>query len=491
MPFDQRERQVDEAREYLLEPAEPLRRITEPSEPYPMSALGEVLQSAARVLHEVIRSPEAIAAQSVLATGTLATQPHVNVLIDGRRIPLSEFFITVGESGVRKSATDQAALAPVTKRQRELLEAYSEQQLDADNEFALWKKEREEVLRQKDKGRSKQGVEALGPPPPGPVFPMLRTEEPTYEGLFKLLDRGRPSVGLFSDEGGRFLGGYAMNEKQRTKTMAGLNSMWDGRPITRTRGGDGNTILHGRRVSLNLLLQPSVAEMLFSDRMAHDQGLLSRCLVSAPISTLGQQEYVEADHTANPNYERYFACLSAILEKELPWDLDVNGRRTGGVVPRDIEIAADAKRSWISFHDWIQGHLSEDGILRPISGIAAKAAEHALRLAGVLSLVDDFAASVASRHRVEAGIALARFYRTEALRLFDSSQVNPDLILAEKLLSWFKNRETTAESPGDLSTRCSSTNTVRMRSETRLPPSECLGFSKIMAGCLPLRTVPS
>ena len=65
---------------------------------------------------------------------------------------------------------------------------------------------------------------------------MLTTEEPTYEGLVKLLDGGWPSVGLFSDEGGRFLGGFAMSEEQRIKTMAGLNSLWDGQPITRTRG---------------------------------------------------------------------------------------------------------------------------------------------------------------------------------------------------------------------------------------------------------------
>ena len=39
-----------------------------------------------------------------------------------------------------------------------------------------------------------------------PLKPILTTEEPTYEGLVKLLLVGQPSMGLFSDEGGRFLG---------------------------------------------------------------------------------------------------------------------------------------------------------------------------------------------------------------------------------------------------------------------------------------------
>jgi hypothetical protein len=392
------------------------------------------------VLHDLIRSPEAIAAQSVLAAATLATQGHANVLIDGRRLPLSEFFISVGESGIRKSATDQAALAPVAKQQRRLLEAYGQDRQKFEIDTAMWKKEREEALRMK-KGERKQALEVIGQSPVPPLFPMLTTEEPTYEGLVKLLDGGWPSVGLFSDEGGRFLGGFAMSEEQRIKTMAGLNSLWDGRPITRTRGGDGSIMLYGRRVALNLLVQPLVSETLFSNRVAHDQGFLSRCLVSAPTSTLGQQLYVEADYTSDPAYTKYFAHISSILETQLPWELNPQQQRTGGVAPREIGIAPDAKGLWIKFHDWVQGHLSEDGVLRPISGIAAKAAEHALRLAGVLTLTENINAESVSRPHVEAGITLARYYLSEALRLFDSARVNPDLVLAEKLLVWLRARD--------------------------------------------------
>lgn len=433
---------IDGAQTYEPAPPEPLRRELDPPEPYPVDALGDVLAPAARVLHAVIRSPDAICAQSVLAAATLATQGHANILIDGRRLPLSEFFISVGESGVRKSATDQAALAPVAKRQRILLESYGQDRLAADIASAMWKKEREEALRKK-KDERKQALEAIGQPPVPPLFPMLTTEEPTYEGLVKLLDGGWPSVGLFSDEGGRFLGGFAMSEEQRIKTMAGLNSLWDGRPITRTRGGDGSIILYGRRVALNLLVQPLVSEMLFGDRFAHDQGLMSRCLVSAPASTLGDQQYVEANYNADPAFKKFFARLSSILETDLPWEVNSEGQKTGGVAPREVEIAADGKTVWIAFHDWVQGYLREDGILRPVSGIAAKAAEHALRLAGVLALTDDFEAGLVSRRHVEAGILLARFYLSEALRLFDSARTNPDLVLAEKLLAWLKVRRST------------------------------------------------
>lgn len=484
---------IDGAQTYEPAPPEPLRRELDPPEPYPINALGDVLAPIVKVLHAVIRSPNAICAQSVLAVANLATQGQGEVLVDGRRLPLSEFFISVGESGVRKSTTDRAALAPVAKRQRDLLEAYAQGLQEFKMVAALWKEAQDEALHKKPDEREK-ALRDLGLPPTRPPFPMLTTEEPTYEGLVKLLDGGWPSVGLFSDEGGRFLGGFAMSDKQRIKTMAGLNSLWDGHPITQTRGGDGNFILYGRRVALNLLVQPLVAEMLFRDRFAHDQGLMSRCLVSAPISTLGEQIYVESDYTADPAFTKYFARLSSILETDLPWEVNSEGRITGGVAPRLIEIAPDGKRLWITFHDWVQGLLREGGVLRPISGIAAKAAEYALRLAGTLALVDNIEGTSLLKRHVEAGVALARFYLTEALRLFDSARTNPDLALAENLLAWLKERKARiakiAEIPaGDafprsLFTPFSFTNTAQTPLETSPRPRKSSRFWKTMDGSI-------
>ncbi|MET0527707.1 MAG: DUF3987 domain-containing protein, partial [Microvirga sp.] len=42
------------------------------------------------------------------------------------------------------------------------------------------------------------------------------------------------------------------------------------------------TLLPGRRLSLHLMVQPDVANLLLCDRLLADQGLLSRLLVTAP-----------------------------------------------------------------------------------------------------------------------------------------------------------------------------------------------------------------
>jgi hypothetical protein len=253
---------------------------------------------------------------------------------------------------------------------------------------------------------------------------------------------GRPTVGLFSDEGGRFLGGHAMNQEHRLKTLAGLSDLWDGRPITRTRAGDGASTLYGRRVCVHLLMQPVVAENILADDLAHDQGFLSRCLVAAPETTLGNQKYRAEDLTQHCDYGRYSARLTEVLNTKLPFKIDpVTGEPTVELIPRRLPVAREGHAVWVRFHDWVQDHLGRDGAFRPISGIAAKAAEHALRLAGTLALVDNIGAAFISPEHVKAGITLARFYITEALRLFHAAKTNPDLVLAEKVLTWLRTRE--------------------------------------------------
>ncbi|MCZ6626287.1 MAG: DUF3987 domain-containing protein, partial [Deltaproteobacteria bacterium] len=177
-------------------PPELLRRVLPPSEPYPVDALGDILAPAAQEMHEIIQSPKAICAQSLLAGASLAVQAHANINIDGRNIPLSEYFLSVAESGERKTATDNAALAPHEKRQRDLRAEYegSIQEYEADH--AAWKKSHDEILSSKDHNTRQEKTKALlelGPEPQAPMNGTLVTKEPTYEGLVKALAEGFPS----------------------------------------------------------------------------------------------------------------------------------------------------------------------------------------------------------------------------------------------------------------------------------------------------------
>jgi hypothetical protein len=422
-------------RDHAPEAPRPLMRELPPAGPFPTDALGELLAKAAFGIQDRTRAPIAMCAQSVLAAAALATQGHANVrLPTGQVRPLSSYFVTVGVSGERKSAVDAEATWPMAKYEATLRDQYGPQRLDYENGKDAWDKARDHAKNtgKGDKAAIKFALDRLGAPPSEPPLPRLTCSEPTIEGLVKLFAAGRPSLGLFADEGGMFIGGHAMTEEAKLRTASTLSKLWDGAVIDRVRGGEGVISLPGRRLAAHLMMQPAVAAMLLSDALLADQGLLSRVLVTYPASTIGERTWLEASAAADKAVRGYGARLLDILERPLP--VDEKGK---GLKPRDLELSPDARRLWIAFHDHVEVNLKEEvGAFWPIRGFANKMPEHAARLAGVLTLVEDFGAPAIDPANMQRGIELVEHHACEALRLFEASQISADLALAQRLLDW-------------------------------------------------------
>ena len=427
---------------------QPLQRSLPNPDAFPVDALGEDLGLVAKKISDVIQAPLAICGQSVIAAAALAVQGCTNVVNDGRSSPLSEVFITVGESGERKSAVDSCVLAPHYKYQNKLRLRYDEEFVKYKQQLEIYKKIKEEALRKNGKTRIDllDALKDIGDEPKPPTQPLIISEEPTYEGLILNLSLGYPSQGLFSDEGGRFIGGHAMNPDNLLKTAAGLCGLWDGKPISRVRKGDGATIISGRRVSLHLMIQPNVAQILLSSGTLQQQGFLSRCLVAFPQTKAGTRLYKEENIWSSAEMKRYEATIMDILESPLPV-----GEKPNELDPKNIDLEPNAKKLWVKFHNDIEAQLSKDGHLYPIKGLACKAPEHSLRLAGILTIYDSVGISRISRisniskvsiglEHMANGIDLTTHYLTEAMRLFNAEFINPDLLQAQTLLDWLKNR---------------------------------------------------
>lgn len=422
--------------EYWTDP-KPLQRKPSGPTAFPVEALGDVLGEAAQAITEVIQAPLAISGNSVLAAAALAAQGHANLLIDGRQSPLSQFFVTVGATGERKSAVDSIALLPHRERQKQLMiqhaSALAEYQRNAD----AYKKSKDEAIgKSKTYEAKKRALVELGDAPQEPLEPFLICEEPTYEGLVKMLAFGQPSIGLFSDEGGRLIGGHGMNNDNLLKTAAGMSGLWDGRAISRVRAGDGATLLHGRRMSLHLMAQPDIAAIMLSNAVLLEQGLLSRCLVTWPTSTAGTRNYKEINLAERPEILAY----SEAMRKLLDCNLTMTEGTRNELAPRDLPLDPGAKQIWIAFHDHVEKELVDGGALAHIRGLANKAPEHAGRLAGILALVDDHGCGQIADRWMQAGIALVTHYLNEATRLFEAGASDPELRDAEKLYAWLKTR---------------------------------------------------
>jgi Protein of unknown function (DUF3987) len=340
-------------------------------------------------------------------------------------------------TGERKTSCDNEAAWPIARHEANLRLKYDEDRPAYEDDKLIWEKLREKVVRQ---GKSPKGdriamkadLLALGPPPTAPLQPILTCDEPTYEGLCKLYIDSRPSLGIYSDDGGRFIGGHAMNDEAKLRTATGLSKLWDGTPIKRVRGGDGTQVLPGRRLSMHLMVQPTVVDRLYRDQLLTDQGLLTRILVTAPDSTAGGRLWHERDPESDPALKRYGARLLGILETRLP----LAQGKFNELAPRQLEFTAEAANRWINFADHVEQRLARGGALEPVRGFGNKLAEHAARLAGVLRLVDDIDAGEIRDRDLDAGIMLAEHYAAEALRLAGAARFRGELVLAQRLLGW-------------------------------------------------------
>ena len=313
----------DEADHFTPEPPRPLRRPLPPPDPFPVEALGDVLGSATQGIQDKTQAPPAIGAQAVLAAATLAVQGYADVqLPTGQTRPASGFFVTVAASGERKTSADTEALWPIRKHEENLRARYEAELPGYLNAKDAWSKQRDQILGNKkqypDRDAKRQALDEFGPAPTPPLNPMLVCPEPTLEGLERLYVTGQPSMGLFSGEGGQFIGGHGMREEAKLRTAAALSGLWDGAPIRRVRAGDGALLLPGRRLALHLMVQTEVAGILLSDRLLSSQGLLSRLLVSAPLTAAGTRLWREPPSGADAAVRRFGDHLLAILETPLP-----------------------------------------------------------------------------------------------------------------------------------------------------------------------------
>lgn len=130
---------------------QPLRRQPQAAESYPIDALlGIKLSDAVKVCHSGIKAPLALCAQSFLAGAAVSIQGIANLELHGGAIPLSEFFLTIAESGERKSAVDKIAKNPHSAWQREEYSRFESDIKTYTDAKAIYDKECTTILAGKD-----------------------------------------------------------------------------------------------------------------------------------------------------------------------------------------------------------------------------------------------------------------------------------------------------------------------------------------------------
>lgn len=424
---------------YTPEGPQPLLREVAKGEAYPIAALGP-LREAAQAAQETTQAPMALAAQSALSVASLAVQAHGDVETLGGFAPVSLYCLTIARSGERKSATDKLLMAGLREFEREASATYQNDVTAWENTAEIHKTDRASIMggfkkaKGADRVGSKADLEALGAEPPAPLLPNLTATEPTLEGLHKLFMVGQPSLGLFSDEGGGFLGGHGMSQDHRLKTVAGLSALWGGDPLTRVRAGDGTSSLFGRRLAVHLMVQPVAARPLLADPVASGQGFLARFLIAEPPSAIGLRLATEAPAGASAELAAFNARLRAVLDAPKPFAGDTQQQ----LDPPQLTLTPDARTVLRDYYVETETAQQAGGSLEGLTAYASKTAEQAARIAGVLTLWDNLHAREIQVGMMKDGVKLARFYLGEAKRLAEAAEISIETERAERLRLWLR-----------------------------------------------------
>lgn len=425
------------ARRSPEEGPQPLVRETPRGEDYPTHALGP-LEGVVRAVHDKTQAPIAIAAQSALSVASLAVQGFANVATLGGDAPCSLFCITIAQSGERKTACDKLLMQGVREHEVAETTKYRDEYAKFETSKKIWETRRAQLLKsatgkkQAEAQEAKTELDDYPPQPEAPLLPSRTATEPTFEGLVKLFAAGHPSLGLFTDEGGGFVGGHAMNSDNRLKTCAGLSNLWDGTPVNRTRAGDGASTLCGRRLACHMMVQPVVARPMLADPVASGQGFLARFLLCEPESTIGSR----LSRKARPQSDAAIADFTGIVRGFLRASLPLAEGSKNELEPKTIKLSKGAEEILIKFYNETEVAQRPDGGMARIRPYASKSAEQAARIAGVLTLWENKDEDMVAAETMENTVALSRYYLSEALRLADAAVISEITEQAEMLRLW-------------------------------------------------------
>ena len=317
----------------------------------------------------------------------------------------------VGESGTAKTPAFKLVMRPIRERQRKALDRYMEAMKEFEIELARW---------EKDYGAWKRSKNATGDPPCRPDPPQAAryvVSDTTVEALSPILLTNPRGVLLARDELAGWIGSF---DRYAAKGKGGADaanwlSMYNAEAIIVDRKTGVPRTIHVPQAAVCVCggIQPAILQRALS--IEHrESGLAARLLLACPPRKA--KRWTEADIA--PEMEAGLAQIFDRLFELSPTVGDDNESR-----PVLVQLSPEAKDAWKAYynnHGVEQAELTGD-----LSAAWSKLEEYAARLALVIHFIrwaandPDLAdADIVDVASMEAGIALTKWFKHEALRTY-------------------------------------------------------------------------
>ncbi|QCS61935.1 DUF3987 domain-containing protein [Achromobacter denitrificans] len=442
-------------------------------ETYPWEALPQTIKGAVIEIcrNDMLSVP--IAAQAVLSAVSLACQDLIwvsrGIGVDDKTV-CSLFFLTVSDTGSRKSRADQQVahlieaydLARRTAYEKEVA-AFGFKRSELQRKIREYEKAAGQLLRKSQTLASsgKKNAEELARKASDDLvlteekLAELRRQESELRTprlqrvlysqipirqLERSLAENWPSAGLFSDEAAGIL-----NSKGESD-MASLDRLWDGGSIDVVGGTKQESFfVRDPRLTLSLMVQPIVFDRFLERKgeLAKGIGLMSRVLLSRPDTPYGKRKFQKPELRSTVWIERFNQRVRELLQHSHASIEDRDVRR------KTLCFEPDAQKFWEEVYDGVEVQMAAKGDFEDEREFANRYAEHVARLAALFHFFEYGSATgltgtdcAIPRSTVEAADKVVRWYLNEFRRVFNQEarmREMAEYILA-KLKSMLENK---------------------------------------------------
>lgn len=406
---------------------------------FPLHTQLPLLSAAMDEIQNNVQAPRAMIFGSALTAIALSQQALVNVRKpNGQQVPTSLMFLTIGDSGERKSTVENGFLHVIREFEREQKFKYSDQIRSWQVAHELWSAQRKVLMKSAAKKAGTDSTTAEqkilehdAKRPTKPKEFKILYEDSTPEALFFGLYQNLPTAGLISSEGGSVLQGPALRD------LSKHNALWSGDDITVDRKQVECFGLSGARLTVSLMVQKSAFDRYMEKRgeESRGSGLWARFFVAQPASTQGSRFVVNGTQSWE-HMEPFSKRIRERIEQNVVL-LDQPGK------DKDIVgFSPDAAERWFEVLNAIEAEIRPGGRYEFAGDHASKLADNIARMAAHFHRFEGFEGDI-SKETLELAISTSFWFSNEFLRLF----VPPpqEVVDAHELLRWFEQIQMTGQ----------------------------------------------
>ncbi len=403
--------------------------LTKPFRPFPVDALPASIAGFVRSVAGATSTDPSWAALAALVVmaGCIGNRVAVK-LKRGWVEPAILWAALVGKSGSIKSVVLRLVTRPLVELFKMEQDAFAEKMREYAAEL-----ERYNVTMSKWKSDQKTGP-ATDPPvePTKPKEKRTLVSDVTIEKLAALLGENPLGLLVVRDELAGLVNSFDRYARGKGSDLQSWLSMNDGESLLVDRKSDGSTFVERASVSLLGTIQPFTLEQVFGVA-EREAGLLARVLLAYPPDrpTLWNESEL-SDDMAN-DWRELLTALQALVPAR-----DDAGRPR----PRLIDLADDAKKEFISWHDrharevadlasdHLRAHWSK------LKGVCPRIAllfwcVEATRVAGVSSV---------SLDSIRRAIEVTEWLKAESARMYAGVSRSDESEDDQKLMEWIRHR---------------------------------------------------